>query len=130
MDSKPTQQDVLGVVTQHEQIARDFGFVWDNIDQILEQIQSECLEVKHAWLRGDQKNLEEEIGDLINATISLAIFCDLNPTETLAKNNKKFHKRYQTVVSLVQSDGLDDLKGQPLSVLLNYWQKAKEMCLS
>ncbi len=120
-------QDVIAVIAEHEEKAKAFGFCWDNIDQLLEQIHSECNEVKQAWLRGDVTSLEEEIGDLITATVSLAIFCNFNPQETLAKNNQKFQKRYDTVVSLVQADGLENLQGQPLSVLLSYWQKAKEM---
>jgi uncharacterized protein YabN with tetrapyrrole methylase and pyrophosphatase domain len=121
------KQDVIAVVVQQEKTANAFGLSWDNIDQVLEQIHSECDEVKQAWTNGDQENLKEEIGDLVNATISLAVFCQLNPVEVLAENNTKFQKRFDTVVALVKADGLESLHGQPLETLLGYWNKAKEI---
>ena len=120
------KQDVLEVVIQQEKTANDFGFCWEDIDQVLEQIRSECDEVKQAWENVDKENLKEEIGDLINSTLSLAVFCKLNPIEVLAENNTKFQKRFDTVVALAKADGLENLHGQPLEILLGYWNKAKE----
>ncbi len=127
---KIDKQNVIEVIVQQEKIANDFGFCWENIDQVLEQIKSECNEVKFAWLKGDKANLEEEIGDLINATLSLTVFCELDPVEVLSQNNKKFQERFDTVVALAKKDGLETLKGQPLTVLLSYWEKAKQMTSS
>jgi uncharacterized protein YabN with tetrapyrrole methylase and pyrophosphatase domain len=118
--------NVIEVTIHQEKIANDFGFCWKNIDQVLEQIKNECNEVKLAWLREDKENLEEEIGDLINATLSLAVFCNLDPVKVIGKNNKKFQKRFDTVVALAKEDGLETLNGQPLHVLLSYWEKAKQ----
>ena len=124
---KTDKHDVIETIIQQEKIANDFGFCWEDIDQVLDQIKSECNEVKLAWLRGDKENLAEEIGDLINATLSLTIFCDFDPIDLIEKNNKKFQARFNTVVALAKKDGLDTLKGQPLVVLLSYWEKAKQL---
>lgn len=121
------KQNVIEIIMRQEKTANDFGFCWENIDQVLEQIRSECEEVKEAWEQGNKKNLKEEIGDLINAVFSLAIFCELNPVEVIAENNTKFQRRFDLVVALAKADGLEDLHGQPLEILLGYWSKAKEM---
>ncbi|MBA3721444.1 MAG: hypothetical protein H0W88_03485 [Parachlamydiaceae bacterium] len=58
--------------------------------------------------------------------MSLAIFCDLDPQETLQKSINKFQKRYNTVVKLAQSEGHANLHKQPFDVLMDYWNRAKK----
>ena len=124
---KLNQKNALDDVVEQEKIANDFGFCWQTIDQVLEQIRSECNEVKQAWDHQDIENLKEEIGDLINAALSLAVFCKLDPVQLMTENNTKFQKRFNKVVALAKADGLDNLHGQPLEVLLSYWDKAKKL---
>ncbi|KAF3362719.1 Uncharacterized protein PHSC3_000706 [Chlamydiales bacterium STE3] len=118
---------LLKCIENQEKAARAFGFYWENTAQLIAQIQSECAEVQEAWERQDSNHLQEELGDLIQATVSLAIFCNFDPHETLKKSIDKFQKRYDVLVSLAQEDGYSHLKEQPFSVLLNYWDKAKKL---
>lgn len=120
------QLDLFTKIEEQELQAKQFGFYWENIDQLLEQIQNECQEVKEAAENQDQHHLEEEIGDLLLAATSLAIFCKVNPSESLSKSVAKFQKRYDTLVALAQKDGLTHLHHQPFDVLMNYWQEAKK----
>lgn len=117
---------LLKRVEEQEIACRDFGFYWEHIDQLIEQIQNECLEVKDAWQKNDRTHLQEEIGDLIQAAISLAVFCDLDPHETLAKSIDKFQKRYDAVVEFAQKDGHQTLHHKPFDVLMHYWNLAKQ----
>lgn len=127
---KASKQNVIEDIIHQEKIANDIGFTWENIDQVIEQIKSECEEVKQAWLKCDNENLREETGDLVNAALSLIIFCGFDPIEVLDQNNKKFQKRFEAVVALAKEDGLDTFKGQPINVLLSYWEKAKKIASS
>ena len=70
-------------------------------------------------------NLQEEIGDLIQAAISLAVFCKLDPRETLSKGIDKFQRRYDVVVQLARSEGHENLHKQPFEILMDYWKRAK-----
>lgn len=117
---------LLKQVEQQEIEAEKFGFYWESFDQLMEQIQSECLEIHEAWHHQELIHLQEEIGDLIQAAISLAIFCKLDPQETLRKSIKKFQLRFNTVVKMAQQDGHDSLHQQPLEVLMDYWNRAKQ----
>jgi uncharacterized protein YabN with tetrapyrrole methylase and pyrophosphatase domain len=124
---QPTQDhSLLKRIEEQEAAARKFGFYWEHISQLIKQIQSECLEVQEAWENNDRTHLEEEIGDLIQATVSLAIFCDLDPHETLLKATNKFQKRYDKVVELAESEGHSSLHKQPFEVLMNFWDRAKK----
>ncbi len=117
---------LLKRVEEQEITARQFGFYWEHINQLIEQIQSECLEVQEAWQKNDRTHLQEEIGDLLQAAISLAVFCNLDPHETLLKAIEKFQKRYNTVVELAQHDGYTNLRQQAFEVLMSYWNRAKQ----
>ena len=119
--------DLLEKIIIQEKAAAEFGFYWESIQQLLEQIQSECAEVKEAWLNQNHSHLKEEVGDLINATLSLCIFLKLDPFETLSESVEKFQKRYDSLVTLVNQDGLQHLKNKPLDILLDYWDKAKRV---
>jgi uncharacterized protein YabN with tetrapyrrole methylase and pyrophosphatase domain len=125
MTSSPSKDCLLKQTEELEISAKEFGFYWERIEQLIEQIQSECLEVKEAWENNDNAHLQEEIGDLIHATISLAVFCQFDPHETLANSLEKFQKRYNHVVHLAKEDGHSDLKQQPMDILMHYWNRAK-----
>jgi tetrapyrrole methylase family protein/MazG family protein len=83
------------------------------------------VEIEEAWSKGDAQHLQEEIGDLIQASISLAVFCKLDPHETLSKSIQKFQNRYDSVVQLAKEDGLTHLHQQPFDIMMDYWNRAK-----
>ena len=61
-----------------ENEADKFGFSWEKPQQIIDQIQSECLEImEHLEPDANETNelaLQEEVGDLLHAAFSLCIF--------------------------------------------------------
>jgi uncharacterized protein YabN with tetrapyrrole methylase and pyrophosphatase domain len=119
------EKNLLKVVENQEIAAKNIGFYWENLEQIVDQIKSECAEVIEAWKKGDREHLQEEVGDLLQASISLAVYCGLDSEETLQKSTQKFQKRFDLVVSLAKQDGFTDLHVLPFSVLLAYWNRAK-----
>ena len=120
-----SDEDLLKRIEIQEETAKEFGFYWEDLNQLLEQIQSECSEIQEAYQKNDLDHLEEEVGDLLLAAVSLSIFCRLDPKETLLKSSDKFQGRYDRLVSLVQQDGHHTLRGKSLKVLLSYWERAK-----
>ena len=73
--------NLLDKVTTLEHEAAEFGFQWENTDQLIAQIQSECIEISE-HLNSSHENkaaLQEEIGDLMHAVFSLCVFCKLDP---------------------------------------------------
>ena len=119
--------DLLETIVQQEKASLEFGFYWENAEQILQQAESECHEIREALLKQDLSHIKEEVGDLINAAISLCIFLGFDPKSTLSDNIEKYQKRFDTLVSLVKAEGLDDLTHKPMDVLLRYWGEAKKL---
>jgi uncharacterized protein YabN with tetrapyrrole methylase and pyrophosphatase domain len=124
-DTMNTEQDLLKIVEKQEIAAKNFGFYWEGDHQILEQIRSECLEIEEAWQQQDRANLQEEVGDLLQAAISLAVFYGLDPTETLKKSTQKFQQRFDLLVKLAQEEGYQDFHQQPIKLQLAYWDRVK-----
>lgn len=116
---------LLKRVEQQEIDCKKFGFYWENFHQLIEQIQSECVEIQEAWDKDNFEHLQEEIGDLIQASISLAVFCKLDPHETLQKSIDKFQQRYDAVVQMAKRDGYENLHQQSFELLMDYWRRAK-----
>jgi uncharacterized protein YabN with tetrapyrrole methylase and pyrophosphatase domain len=116
---------LLKKVEKQELIAKEFGFYWESFLQLIEQIQSECREVQEAWNKEDMVNLQEEIGDLMQAVISLSVFCKLDPCETLSKSIEKFQRRYNLVVHQAHNEGYENLHQQSFETLMNLWELAK-----
>jgi len=112
-------------VEVQEKQAQAFGFYWEQLDQLIEQITSECREIEEAYDSGDRLHLEEEVGDLLQATISLAIFCKISPSQALQKSCDKFQRRFERLVALAKADGHTTLHGHAFSSLLQYWERAK-----
>lgn len=125
MQNSSNDSCLLKEVEKQELVAKEFGFYWENFPQLIEQIKNECMEIQEAWDEEDIDHLQEEIGDLIQAAISLAVFCELDPRETLLKSIEKFQRRYDVVVQLARSEGHDNLHKQSFETLMDYWKRAK-----
>lgn len=125
--------DLLDKVVVLENEAGSFGFQWETADQIMNQIQSECIEINEhlgqGWPEANQMELQEEIGDLLHAVFSLCVFCHFSPRETLARTLDKFEGRLQAVKDISQEQGLANLHGFSFDELMAIWQKAKARLL-
>jgi len=112
-----------------EKEAEDIGFKWEKAEQIMAQIHSECAEITvhlqnpaQDWA---QVHLQEEIGDLLHAVLSLCIFCKLSPQETLEKALTKFEHSLQTVKQIMKEQALATLEGHAFNELMAIWEQAK-----
>ena len=121
--------DLLDKVVVLEDDASKFGFRWETSDQIMQQIQSECAEIKEhlddGLSQSNQTALQEEIGDLLHATFSLCVFCNLSPRGTLEQTLTKFERRLNAVKEITQERGLNSLNGFPFDELMAIWDQAK-----
>lgn len=118
--------DVLKQLVSLENQATAFGFKWENPQQIMAQIQSECDEINVHLKDKDQAKLQEEIGDLMHAVFSLSVFCKIDPQETLAGSVDKFARRFKAVQQLAREQGFESLENQSFEKIMLLWDKAKQ----
>ena len=118
---------ILEKITILEKQASEFGFKWENTDQIMAQIDGECDEIKEQLQESHQIKLQEEIGDLLHAVYSLCIYCGFSPLTTLEKATAKFERRLNIVKQLANEQGLTTLENHSFDELMAYWKKAKKI---
>ena len=116
--------EILDNIKKLDTQATTFGFQWSKASEIIDQIISECREIEQE-LQDSPEKLQEELGDLIHATLSLCLFCGFDPKDTLEKSVLKFQKRFEAVKKITRESGLENLQNQPMEKLMEIWQKAK-----
>ena len=73
--------------------ASENGFDWENPNDAFKKINEEKLELENALIQKKDKEIEEEIGDLIFSIINLSRKLKIDPENALRKTNNKFLKR-------------------------------------
>ncbi|GLP96872.1 nucleoside triphosphate pyrophosphohydrolase [Paraferrimonas sedimenticola] len=126
MDDIPLALPALTRANKIQKRAASVGFDWGElppvVDKIKEEIDEVLVEVNCA--NPDKARIEDEIGDLLFATVNLARHLKINPEQALRGANRKFAKRFRGVEQSVESSGraFDE---HTLEQLEDYWQQAK-----
>lgn len=127
-DFNNSAQTPLDLMIAQEQDARAFGFDWEDYHMVINSVIDECRETLEALTHQESPaRIQEEIGDVIFAAISLCAFLKFDVNDTITKCNDKFGKRMAMVKQLAQQQGWNNLNEQSLEVKLNLWQQAKKL---
>jgi MazG family protein len=82
------------------------GFDWPEAFETVFKIEEELAEVQEELAEGgDQRRLEEEIGDLLFAVVNLARHLELDPEQTLRRANQKFERRFRAIEARLARQG-------------------------
>jgi len=100
------------------------GFDWKHAKDVVAKVEEELREMKAALASGNRRHFEEELGDLLFATVNLARFEKLDPEDLLNRTTHKFVKRFQQVERAVHKQGkrLEDCTLEELDAL---WDSVK-----
>ncbi len=104
--------------------AGGLGFDWKNKEDVLSKMSEEFNEIQEALKAGEIKDIEEEIGDLLFATASLARKCKIDPETALKKGLNKFISRFEKMEKEVETKG-GDIAKLTLEELESIWKKLK-----
>lgn len=102
----------------------EVGFDWANPIGAWEKLREEIDEVGEELDGGTARALEEEIGDLLFATVNLARLTGVDPTVSLQRANVKFSRRFRRVEELAHEAGIR-MEDAGLAVLDGFWDRAK-----
>ena len=106
--------------------AASLNFDWISKDQVLKKVDEELNELKDALKEKNNKNIEDELGDLFFTLISLSRHLNLDPDQTLRKANQKFIKRFNKMENIIEDK---KLKWHNLKAInfKNLWNNAKRL---
>ncbi|WP_428773022.1 nucleoside triphosphate pyrophosphohydrolase [Vibrio sp.] len=126
LDSVPNSLPSLAKANKIQRQCAKVGFDWPTLGPVAEKVAEELDEVMQEarQVDVDAVAIEEELGDLLFATVNLARHLNTDPEAALAKANNKFTRRFQQVERMVaeQNKGLEECS---LDELESHWQRVK-----
>jgi len=112
--------------------AKQVGFEWDNKEQVWEKVEEELQELKSAVVSreankmgGDieklQKDVEDELGDVLFSLINYARFLQVDAENALERTNKKFIYRFTQMEqqAIQQGKNLNDMTLTEMDAIWN-----------
>jgi uncharacterized protein YabN with tetrapyrrole methylase and pyrophosphatase domain len=84
--------------------AAGWGFEWRSFESAIEALREEVGELAGAT---DDANAEEEIGDVLFATVAVARKLGLDAESALRRTTRGFAERYERFTGLAAERGLD-----------------------
>ncbi len=102
------------------------GFDWETLGPVLDKVHEEIDEVMFEARQAvvDEDKLEEEVGDLLFATVNLARHLGTKAETALQKANRKFESRFRQVEAIIAAQGLN-MEETSLDVMEEAWQQVK-----
>lgn len=123
--------DALPALMRAEKIQKrcaSVGFDWDTLSPVIDKVNEELDEVMQELAQTpiNQESIEEEVGDLLFATVNLARHLKIKPEICLQKANKKFERRFKQVETLInQNKGA--LIDATIDEMEQAWQQVKQL---
>jgi tetrapyrrole methylase family protein/MazG family protein len=104
--------------------AARIGFDWNSVEGVFDKMSEEAGELRQALSAKDTKRTEEEMGDLLFASVNLARFLHIDPEIALKKANAKFSMRFRQMEELAAKNGkaLADVSRAQME---EFWETAK-----
>jgi len=120
--------NTLPAVMQGFQLTRRasrIGFDWDNVGGVIEKLHEELGELQRAREGQSAKQVEEEVGDVLFATVNLARFLKVDPEIALKRTNAKFTARFRDMERKSRESGRT-LSAVPREEMEALWERAKD----
>jgi len=103
-DDIPATLPALATASKVLRRAAGWGFEWRTTEGALAALREELDELEHAT---DQANAEEEVGDVLFATVGVARRLGVDPETALRRTVRGFADRYDRFMAMARDEGLD-----------------------
>ena len=120
----PPSMPALIKALRLQEKTKQVGFEWENTGQVRDKVNEEIQELYEAVEGGNQKEIEDDFGDVLFALINYARFVKVDPELELEQTNKKFIRRFQRVEEMAQVQG-KSLHDMTLWEMDELWNKVK-----
>jgi len=100
------------------------GFDWPEVAPVLEKLEEEVQELRHAMQQNDRASIFEETGDILFSCVNLARHLNVDAEESLRGCNQKFEQRFSHIEKSLNRAGRS-FQSCSIEELEALWQEAK-----
>ena len=124
LDDIPNNYPAILKSNKIQKKVANVGFEYKSDLDALNKVIEEVNELKKEIKKKNKRKIQEELGDMLFASLDVARKLNLNPETSLAKSNIKFSKRWRKLELLVFKDKkkFNDLNANDFN---DYWKKSK-----
>ncbi len=124
MEDLPQFYSALKRAHHVQKLAAQVGFDWPDTAGILEKIDEEIAELRKAVSGQDEKEIEDELGDLLFSCVNLARFMGKDSETLLSGTIDKFIGRFKYMEAELKKTGKSTSEAS-LQEMDQLWEKAK-----
>ena len=117
----PLNLPALSRAAKLQKRAASVGFDWVDVQGPIAKVREELEEVEEALLAGDQKAIEEELGDLFFAVVNVSRYLKIDPELALRNASQKFESRFNYIETHLKKP----LSESTIEDMTALWDEAK-----
>ncbi len=108
--------------------AAKVGFDWPSPEGLFDKMEEEQQELRQAMAAQEQRQVEEEVGDLLFTAVNLARHLKVDPEGALRATNAKFRRRFASMEAqaAAASGGDSSLASLSADAMEQLWKQAKD----
>jgi tetrapyrrole methylase family protein/MazG family protein len=125
LDGVPKHLPALLKAHRIQDKAARLGFDWEHIDGAFAKLEEELEEFSRAYAGGRQKEIKDELGDILFTLVNLSRFLEIDPEDALRQTTDKFTRRFQHVEKSLKRDK-KSFKEVSLEEMETLWQQSKK----
>ena len=122
LSSVPRQMPALAYAYDIQKRVARVGFDWEDIEGNIDKITEEVREI---WQAGNQREKEEEYGDLLFTIANVIRRDGIDPETALRNANNKFYKRFSKMEEICHDRG-EDFSKLTFEEQNKLWEEAKK----
>lgn len=125
LDDIPAATPALMRAHKLQKRAATQGFDWKTLSSVLDNLESEIIELKEAISLNSSEAINDEYGDVLFSCVNLARHLKLDSEQSLRDANLKFETRFRLVENIATSKNIDMTEASEKE-LDQLWQEAKQ----
>ncbi len=106
--------------------AAQVGFDWDRTEDVVKKLHEEVHELEQSVADGFEKEIEEELGDILFVMANAARKLGINPELALQRANRKFRRRFRHIEEKLAESGKTP-QDSNLEEMDALWDEAKAL---